>query len=71
VAAIDAPTLLFRGANSKILSVEAASRMIETLRTGRLVTIERATHNVHSDNPVDYARELAGFLARELDGSRR
>jgi pimeloyl-ACP methyl ester carboxylesterase len=62
VAAIDVPTLLFRGANSKILSVGAASQMIETLRTGRLVTIERATHNVHSDNPVDFARELDGFL---------
>lgn len=62
VRSIDKPTLLFRGAQSKILSEATATRMIDELPNGRLVTIPRATHNVHSDNPVDFARALDDFL---------
>ena len=62
VRSIQHPTLLFRGAESKILSPEIADRMIEALPHGRLVTIPRATHNVHSDNPVDFATALDEFL---------
>ena len=63
VARITVPTVLFRGANSKILSADAAAQMIETLPDGRLVTIPSATHNVHSDNPVDFAAALHEFLS--------
>jgi pimeloyl-ACP methyl ester carboxylesterase len=57
------PTLLFRGAESKILSEDIAERMVKELPNGRLVTIPHATHNVHSDNPVDFAAALDDFLA--------
>jgi pimeloyl-ACP methyl ester carboxylesterase len=63
VRCIRKPAMLFRGANSKILSPETADRMIEELPDGQLVTIPDATHNVHSDNPVDFAGALDDFLS--------
>ncbi|MFT7652205.1 MAG: pimeloyl-ACP methyl ester carboxylesterase [Limisphaerales bacterium] len=65
VRQIQQPTLLFRGEESKILSAEIADRMIEELPNGELVSIARATHNVHSDNPVDFAVALDDFLAAQ------
>jgi pimeloyl-ACP methyl ester carboxylesterase len=63
---ISAPTLLMRGAQSNVLSAEVAQRAVQTLPNGRLVTIDPATHNVHSDNPNDFARELHTFLQSVL-----
>ncbi len=63
VRAIRAPTLLFRGADSKILSHEIADRMVKSMHDARLVVIPRATHNVHSDNPGDFAAALHSFLS--------
>jgi pimeloyl-ACP methyl ester carboxylesterase len=60
------PTLLFRGAQSKILSVEVAERVIREMANAELVEIPNATHNVHSDNPVDFAKALDGFLSRHV-----
>ena len=34
------------------------------MQDARLVVIPRATHNVHSDNPNDFARELDGVPER-------
>lgn len=62
VRAIRTPTLLFRGAESKILAHDAAERMVKSMHDARLVVIPRATHNVHSDNPADFARALDEFL---------
>lgn len=59
---IRVPTILFRGAESRILSADVADEMVKALPDGRLVVIPRATHNVHSDNPVEFARALAAFL---------
>ena len=66
IRALQSPTLLFRGADSKILSHDAAERTAEAMRDGRLVVIPAATHNVHSDNPKDFARELDAFLSEVL-----
>jgi len=63
---ITKPTILFRGANSKILSPEVSEQMIEALPEGRLVVIPDATHNVHSDNPKGFASELDRFLREVL-----
>lgn len=62
VRAIRAPTLLLRGAESRILAQDAAERMVKAMHDARLAVIPRATHNVHSDNPADFARELDRFL---------
>jgi len=69
VKAIQAPTMLFRGENSKILAHDVAERTVEAMQNARLVVIPRATHNVHSDNPRDFARELDGFLSEVLPSS--
>lgn len=66
VGNIKQPTILFRGANSKILSAQVADQMIDTLPDGRLVVIADATHNVHSDNPKGFASELDEFLTEVL-----
>lgn len=69
VKMITPPTILFRGENSKILSAEVAEKTVEAMPDAELVVISRATHNVHSDNPVDFAAELHGFLRRRLPGA--
>ncbi len=66
VEAINTPTLLFRGALSKILAHEVAEKMVKSMHDARLVVIARATHNVHSDNPGDFARALDDFLGDVL-----
>ena len=66
VKAIKRPTMLFRGENSKILAHDAAERTVAAMDDARLVVIPRATHNVHSDNPADFARELDAFLSEVL-----
>ena len=63
LGSIPVPTLLFRGADSKILSPQVADRVIKSMRDARQVVIPRATHNVHSDNPGDFARALDEFLS--------
>ena len=66
VKAIQTPTLLFRGENSKILSEEVAERTEAAMHDARLVVTPRATHNVHSDNPADFAASLDAFLTEVL-----
>lgn len=68
VRAIRTPALLFRGAESKILSAEIADRTVKAMGDARLVVIPRATHNVHSDNPSDFAHALDAFLSATLPG---
>jgi pimeloyl-ACP methyl ester carboxylesterase len=66
VRAIRTPTLLFRGADSKILSPEVADETVKAMHDARLALIPRATHNVHSDNPGDFADALDAFLSAKL-----
>jgi pimeloyl-ACP methyl ester carboxylesterase len=66
VRAIRVPALLFRGEQSKILSPEVAQRTVEAMPDARLVAIPRATHNVHSDNPADFAAALDAYLTDVL-----
>ncbi len=63
---IRTPTLLMRGDWSKILAHEHAEEVVSTMHDARLVMIPRATHNVHSDNPADFASELETFLGDVL-----
>jgi esterase len=62
VKSIATPTLLLRGEESKILSPEVAERTVTEMQAARLVVIPRATHNVHSDNPADFAAAVHAFL---------
>jgi pimeloyl-ACP methyl ester carboxylesterase len=55
-----------RGAQSNVLARDVAERAAATVPRGKLVTIDPATHNVHSDNPNAFARELHSFLQAAL-----
>lgn len=68
VRAIRVATLLLRGENSKILSPDVAERTVAAMHSANLVVIPRATHNVHSDNPADFAAALDAFLSKVLPG---
>ena len=59
---IACPTLVVRAAETDILDLDVARRMIETLPDGRLVEIERAEHMVFEDNPEDFIAAVRGFL---------
>jgi pimeloyl-ACP methyl ester carboxylesterase len=63
---ITVPTLLMRGAQSNVLAPDVAQRAIDTLPKAKLTTIDPATHNVHSDNPNAFARELHAYLQTVL-----
>ena len=47
-------------------AVEVAQRVIKEMQRAELVEIPRATHNVHSDNPMDFASALDAFLRRHV-----
>ena len=59
---ITAPVLLVRGAESDVLSVDVAKRMIDALPDGRLVEIPGAGHSVPAEQPEAFARAVRPFL---------
>ena len=64
VRAIKTPTLLMRGALSKILSAEAAADTVEAMPDCEQVVVEAAGHSVQGDNPKDFAGELDAYVTR-------
>lgn len=61
--AITMPTLVLRGAESRVLDRDVAERMARELPQGRLVEIPRAVHTLHEDNPDAVLAALRDFLA--------
>jgi esterase len=61
--AIPVPTLVLRGAESRVLDRDVAERMVKALPQGRLVEIPRAVHTLHEDNPEAVLAALQQFLA--------
>lgn len=62
VARITCPVLITRGERSNILTAEAAERFVRALPNGRLVTVPRCGHNVHSQNTAGFLAEVIPFL---------
>lgn len=62
VTKIPCPTLIVRGGNSEIMSVENAERLARAIPRATLVTVPGATHNVQGDDPKQLTVELARFL---------
>jgi pimeloyl-ACP methyl ester carboxylesterase len=54
--------MLVRGANSRVLSDDAARRFIGSVPGARLTTVPNAGHNVQEDNPRELARSIERFL---------
>ena len=61
--AFDLPVLLVRGADSRILTAEAAKRFRDALPHGTLVTVPNCGHNVHGQNTTGFIESIGGFLA--------
>ena len=59
---ITCPTLVVRGAETDLLTLEVAQRMIETFANGQLVEIPSAGHMVFEDNPDDFNAAVTRFL---------
>ena len=61
-ARFDLPVLLVRGANSRILTAEAAERFRDALPRGTLVTVPNCGHNVHGQNTKGFLAAINGFI---------
>lgn len=64
---LELPVLVVRGAESNILTPDAAERFVAALPQGQLVTVSDTGHNVHSGNTPGFLQAIAPFLAG-LDG---
>ncbi|MCX7635922.1 MAG: alpha/beta hydrolase, partial [Syntrophales bacterium] len=62
LARITCPTLVIRGAESRVMGAEEARRMAAAIPRGQCVEIPRATHPVHTDNPEGFAQAVMAFL---------
>jgi pimeloyl-ACP methyl ester carboxylesterase len=60
--AFDLPVLLVRGADSRILTADAAERFRDALPRGTLVTVPDCGHNVHGQNTKGFLDAINGFL---------
>ncbi len=61
--AFDLPVLLVRGANSRILTADAAERFCDALPQGTLTTVPNCGHNVHGQNTKGFIEATTDFLA--------
>jgi esterase len=59
---IPCPTLLMRGQQSPLLTLEVAQKMIQHLQHGRLIEIPHAAHTVNADNAHAFNIMTAAFL---------
>ena len=57
------PVLLVRGADSWVLTAEAAERFAAALPNGSLATVSDCSHNVHGQNTLGFLAAVAPFLA--------
>lgn len=64
---IRCPTLLVRGAESPMLTVEGADELIGEFQDGRAVVIDEAGHHVQLDQPEAFLAEVSRFLRGILD----
>ncbi|MGE0384469.1 MAG: alpha/beta fold hydrolase [Gammaproteobacteria bacterium] len=60
------PVLLVRGADSNVLSAEAAQRFVDALPAGRLVQVPDCGHNVHGQNTPGFIAAVTPFLDEAL-----
>ncbi len=63
VATIGCPVLVVRGAESDLLTADAAERFVDRLPHGTLVTVANTGHNVHSGNTPGFLDAITPFLA--------
>ncbi len=64
LSAIRCPTLVIRGAESRVLGHQAAEAMAGAIPAGELAEIPKATHPAHLDNPEAFRQAVMGFLKK-------
>jgi len=62
LAQVSCPALVVRGAESPLVSEEAAARVAAALAQGTVVTVPDAAHSVPGDNPAGFRSAVADFL---------
>jgi len=62
LSSVICPTLIIRGKESRVMGRKAALEMSLAVSKSRLVEIPRATHPVHTDNPIEFQRVVLEFL---------
>jgi pimeloyl-ACP methyl ester carboxylesterase len=62
LAAIRCCTLIVRGAESDVLSLEVAKRMVETRADARRVEVPNAGNNMPGDQPAAFVALITDFL---------
>lgn len=60
--AFDLPVLVVRGAESNILSQDAAERFRDALPRGTLTVVPKAGHNVHGQNTLGFIGAIGAFM---------
>ena len=60
---ITCPTLVIRGAETDVLALDTAQRMVKELPKGQLTEVQRAGHMVFEDNPPDTIAVMRKFLS--------
>ncbi len=63
VRSITCPTLIVRGADTDVLSLEVANQMLAAMPNARLVQVPRAGHMVFEDNPAGFLEAVHPFLS--------
>jgi pimeloyl-ACP methyl ester carboxylesterase len=66
---VEVPTLLVRGAESDVLSMDVAARAEREMKYARLAVIPGAGHSVPGDNPDDFTTAVRAFLADINNGA--
>ncbi|MBE3557177.1 MAG: alpha/beta hydrolase [Firmicutes bacterium] len=69
IDAVTAPTLIVRGAESDMLSQEAADTLAAHLPHAETAIVPRAGHSVMGDNPIGFEEAVASWLKRTLTQS--
>lgn len=62
LAGIKCPTLIIRGEESRVMQREMAQEMNRMISASKLVEIPQATHQVHTDNPLQFHKVVLDFL---------
>ena len=63
VEGVRCPTLVVRGADSDVVSKDAAEEVFGRIRDCRLAVVEKASHLVPGDNPSRFNEVVSDFLS--------
>jgi pimeloyl-ACP methyl ester carboxylesterase len=60
---IRCPSLIIRGKESRVMDNQIAEEMSRMIPQGKFTEVPRATHPLHTDNPIEFQRAIFDFLS--------